>query len=121
MVFEKLLEHKRPALLLIGAAAGFAALAGCDSPTVAENRPAVVEEHVDHPAYTSFILVGKVFVPIFHPETFGLKVKQCGEAGEQNADEHGCVEQELGVDKKVYDRIHDGDTVVPQVVTEATE
>lgn len=110
MEFDKFTGVKLPAAILAGGI-GLAALAGCGA-EVNDNQPATVEQHIYEPSYTSLIMVGKVLVPMYHPEQFDLKVRQCDRAGDPDADKQGCVTATVDVSKQTWNQYPDGSTIV---------
>jgi hypothetical protein len=109
---EKITELiRRPATAMVAVGVGIAALTACGV-EIEENKPATVIEHVDYPANVSFIMAGKVLVPIITPERFGLELKQCDREGDPDADAGGCVTAEVDVSRETYEQYADGDTIV---------
>lgn len=92
---------------------GSLALVGCAHyEHVDTTEAATVIQHNHQDAYTSFILAGKVLVPIYHPEQFDLEMRQCGKPEGENVDASGCVNEEVTVTKDQYGQFKDGDTVI---------
>ncbi len=109
MELQSTLERIVPAsLLALGLGLSAASLAGCAGPEITPDRPATVMHHEHHDAYTSFILAGKVLVPIYHPEEFHLDLRQCERQGDPGADAEGCVTVHTDVSQQIYDQYPDG-------------
>ena len=63
----------------LGIVMGSTALVGCAHyEHVDTTEASTVVRHDHHDAYTSIVIAGKVLIPIYHPEKFGLEVRQCG-------------------------------------------
>ena len=102
----------------LGIVMGSTALVGCAHyEYVDTTEPATVIQHDYHPSYTSIIVIsrgkyGTSIIPVFHPEQFGLEVRQCGKPEGENVDASGCINQEVTVTKDQYEQFKDGDTIL---------
>lgn len=113
MNFNTIKNAKVPAAML-AAALSVSALAGCgnDNPEYEWGKPAIVYQHVYHEQYRTYVLVGKVLVPIQHPERFELGMRQCDRPEEAQADAEGCVNVAVDVDRQTYEQTSDGQEII---------
>lgn len=117
-IFETLKQRSVKTGLAVGL--GLTMLVGCgaDGPDITPNVAGTVvgHEYDDADTWTSFIMAGKVLVPITHhdDEHYYLKVNQCGHPefmeGE-NGNEAGCGIFTQEVSKQDYQSYPDGSTI----------
>lgn len=97
-------------------AVGALTLASCaSSPEVTPNVPAQVVSHEydDRDVWTSFVMVGRVMVPITHvdPEHFYLTVQQCGHDEFKDENSDGCGQFQVEVNSDTYQVYNDGSNI----------
>lgn len=94
---------------------GAVGLSGCGATIDRTQAVEVVEHQYDDPdTWTSFIMVGKVMVPMVHhdPERYLLEVSQCGYTNTDGVDEKGCLYSTEEVSESEYTNIKDGDIIL---------
>lgn len=112
MEIKKKIEQKT-ATVLLALGLGSAALVGCGANAeIKDNVPAKVLGHDYTAPYTTFIPVGKIIVPQFHPAEYDLEVRQCDRVGDEGADKDGCVTAQVSVDEDTYNDHPDGSEIV---------
>lgn len=100
--------------------AGVLALTGCaESEQFNYSQPGTVTQHEydDPDTYTTFILVGKVMVPMVHhdPAHYYLDVEQCGHEDQKtDTNPQGCYTFQEEVSEQTYNQFADGASITLQ-------
>ena len=108
-VIQKRSAKKRRTNIRVGSALaavalGGALVSGCSDEAKISSGTVYSKEHQD--SYVTIMPIGKVMMPIFHPERYEISFKQCKEPEKQN-----CRTNEEDVDKAKYDSIKIGQYV----------